>query len=219
MEIQRHPSHYANAAQWLRYSNVSHPGDVEELTQTEQGSRNTEGSGDRTGELLVRQALPHAHERARTRGRTFKRQWNQAHNVSSHVHRQTRSFIYAVAPQPYIHICFSRHTCQHTLNQINPRARFGISGSWSIKLSGKYSHRLNIWYVCGDKRSIEFLLKAATLFWITRIKCHTQFPFRGPIRSLFRCFLPSWRIISIQGWSCSPCLGLCRVPAELLSTA
>lgn len=61
MEIQRHPSRYANAAQWLRYSNVSHPGDVEELTQTEQGSGNTEGSGDRTGELLVRQTLPRAH--------------------------------------------------------------------------------------------------------------------------------------------------------------
>lgn len=59
IEIQRHPSHYANAAQWLRYSNVSHPGDVEELTQTEQGGGNTEGSGDRTGKLLVRQALPH----------------------------------------------------------------------------------------------------------------------------------------------------------------
>lgn len=43
MEIQRHPSRYANAAQWLRYSNVSHPGDVEELTQTEQGGGNTKG--------------------------------------------------------------------------------------------------------------------------------------------------------------------------------
>lgn len=71
MEIQRHPSRYANAAQWLRYSNVSHPGDVEELTQTEQGGGNTEGSGDRTAELLLRQErLPHAHTRARTRTRT-----------------------------------------------------------------------------------------------------------------------------------------------------
>lgn len=62
MEIQRHPSRYANAAQWLRYSNVSHPGDVEELTQTEQGGGNTEGSGDRTAELLLRQErLPHTH--------------------------------------------------------------------------------------------------------------------------------------------------------------
>lgn len=49
-EIQRHPSRYANAAQWLRYSNVSHPGDVEELTQTEQGGGNTEGSVDRRGQ-------------------------------------------------------------------------------------------------------------------------------------------------------------------------
>lgn len=61
MEIQRHPSRYANAAQWLRYSNVSHPGDVEELTQTEQGGGNTEGSGDRTGELLWRQAEARTH--------------------------------------------------------------------------------------------------------------------------------------------------------------
>lgn len=67
MEIQRHPSRYANAAQWLRYSNVSHPGDVEELTQTEQGSGNTEGSVDRTGELLVRQTLPRAHTDTRAR--------------------------------------------------------------------------------------------------------------------------------------------------------
>ena len=49
-EIQRHPSRYANAAQWLRYSNVSHPGDVGELTQTEQGVGNTEGPGDRRGQ-------------------------------------------------------------------------------------------------------------------------------------------------------------------------
>lgn len=68
MEIQRHPSRYANAAQWLRYSNVSHPGDVEELTQTEQGGGNTEGSGDRTAELLLRQArLPPPHTLTYTR--------------------------------------------------------------------------------------------------------------------------------------------------------
>lgn len=48
--IQQHPSRYANAARWLRYSNVSHPGDVEELTQTEQGGGNMEGSGDRRGQ-------------------------------------------------------------------------------------------------------------------------------------------------------------------------
>ena len=72
MEIQQHPSHYANAAQWLRYSNVSHPGDVEELTQTEQGGGNTEGSGDRTGELLLRQALPHTHTHTHTHTRKLK---------------------------------------------------------------------------------------------------------------------------------------------------
>lgn len=36
-EIHGHPSRYANAAHWLRYSNISHPGDVEELTQTQKG--------------------------------------------------------------------------------------------------------------------------------------------------------------------------------------
>jgi len=70
MEIQRHPSRYANATSWLRYSNVSHPGDVEELTQTERGGGNTEGSGDRTGELLLRQALPHTHTHTHARTHT-----------------------------------------------------------------------------------------------------------------------------------------------------
>lgn len=36
-EMHGHPSHYANAARWLRYSNINHLGDVEELTQTQKG--------------------------------------------------------------------------------------------------------------------------------------------------------------------------------------
>jgi len=46
-EIQAHPSRYANAAAWLRYSNISHPGDVVKLTPIERGGTNTEGSRDR----------------------------------------------------------------------------------------------------------------------------------------------------------------------------
>lgn len=88
MEIQRHPSHYANAAQWLRYSNVSHPGDVEELTQTEQGGGNTEGSGDRTGKLLVRQALPHTRTNTHATHTQALNKMNPI-NVSEHVHTHT----------------------------------------------------------------------------------------------------------------------------------
>lgn len=46
-EIQAHPSRYANVAGWLRYSNISHPGDVVKLTPIERGGTNTEGSRDR----------------------------------------------------------------------------------------------------------------------------------------------------------------------------
>lgn len=35
--MHAHPSHYANAAHWLRYSNINHLGDVGELTQTQRG--------------------------------------------------------------------------------------------------------------------------------------------------------------------------------------
>lgn len=109
MEIQRHPSHYANAAQWLRYSNVSHPGDVEELTQTEQGGGNTEGSGDRTGELLVRQALPHTH---------ITHTQKKIKHVSEHVHRKKYSkrtyLLHAHSPAPHTHTCICRNTHRHT---------------------------------------------------------------------------------------------------------
>lgn len=98
MEIQRHPSRYANAAQWLRYSNVSHPGDVEELTQTEQGGGNTEGSADRTGELLRRQAVAHTHTHAH----------KETNNVSESAHTQAYSsrfslLINAPTAHPYMH--------------------------------------------------------------------------------------------------------------------
>ena len=107
MEIQRHPSHYANAAQWLRYSNVSHPGDVEELTQTEQGGGNTEGSGDRTGELLLRQALPHTHTHTHTHthgGSNNKKQTRLLSECTcSFTHTHTLLLICAPADQKYTH--------------------------------------------------------------------------------------------------------------------
>lgn len=98
MEIQRHPSRYANAAQWLRYSNVSHPGDVEELTQTEQGGGNTEGSGDRTGELLWRQAEARAH--------TYTHDGTNTVSESAHTQAYSSRFsllINAPTAHPYMH--------------------------------------------------------------------------------------------------------------------
>lgn len=87
MEIQRHPSRYANAAQWLRYSNVSHPGDVEELTQTEQGGGNTEGSGDRTGGVTPETgAATHPHTR---RERERERDATNSILVSMRAYRET----------------------------------------------------------------------------------------------------------------------------------
>lgn len=104
MEIQRHPSRYANAAQWLRYSNVSHPGDVEELTQTEQGGGNTEGSGDRTEELLWRQAEAHAHSYTHERARTH----DETNTVCESAHTRAYSsrislLINAPTAHPYMH--------------------------------------------------------------------------------------------------------------------
>lgn len=104
MEIQRHPSRYANAAQWLRYSNVSHPGDVEELTQTEQGGGNTEGSGDRTGELLLRQALTHTHIH------TDSNEMKQTMILSMCVHSSRLSYL-------FLHL-WSIHTCVYLQAQV-----------------------------------------------------------------------------------------------------
>lgn len=103
MEIQRHPSHYANAAQWLRYSNVSHPGDVEELTQTEQGGGNTEGSGDRTGELLLRQALPHTRTHTHGGSNNKKQTTLLSECTCSFTHTHTLLLICAPADQKYTH--------------------------------------------------------------------------------------------------------------------
>lgn len=101
MEIQQHPSRYANAAQWLRYSNVSHPGDVEELTQTEQGGGNTEGSEDRTGELLRRQAEAHKHTRTHTMEQTLFL------NLRTRRHTQADFLHLLMHLQPI-------HTCMHS---------------------------------------------------------------------------------------------------------
>ncbi len=113
MEIQRHPSHYANAAQWLRYSNVSHPGDVEELTQTEQGGGNTEGSGDRTGELLLRQALPHTHTHTHTHTGSNKKKHTTVF-VSLCACKHILSYLFLHSHPVHTHTHLRAHTLTHT---------------------------------------------------------------------------------------------------------
>lgn len=139
-EIQQHPSRYANVGGWLRYSNISHPADVEELTQTERGGRNIEGSGDRKGQGSVGgDRISLSHWQTHTHILT---QLNNCVFLWTHIWRSLRYedfqcwFIHSVflgeknvhSPLFSLHLMSVSSACSHKLTQRVPSQVFSSPG-------------------------------------------------------------------------------------------